>query len=491
MQGSKLIELLKKLDEKEIRRFREFINSPYFNKNQSLSAFANVLLAEYPDFPNVNIGKVRIYKLIFKNEKFEEQKINDLMSYVVTALQNFLALENFFEYQLENKLYLLEALRKRDAGKEFLRISNQLQRHLEQAKKDQHYYHHMVRFENELEQYYLSRESRESDRNLQNKMDALDAYFFCAKLKAACEMINRQDIYSTRYDVPMLDVILKFIAENLHNFNHVPAIGIYYRTMQILSNPEDEESFFILKDLLEKNSDNFSKQELKEMYDYAQNYCIKKFNSGNSAYLLEMFNIYVKLIDTQLIYENGYLSQWDYKNIVSTALRLRFYEWTENFIHQHYQYIHSDFQQVAYSYNLATYHYEKKEYAKALKLLVNLDIIDAFYNVGARTIILKIYYEQDEEQSLRAAIDSFTLYLRRNKLLSEHQKTIHLNLLRYTKKLNNERQKIYMMRKKITPVSLLKLKQEIAANSRLANMTWLLNNIEVLESQLEPAEVSA
>lgn len=488
MQGSKMIELLKKLDEKEIRRFREFINSPYFNKNQSISAFANVVLAEYPDFPNVNIEKLRVYKLIFKNEKFDEQKINDLMSYVVTAIQNFLALENFFEYRLENKLHLLEALRNRDAGKEFLRISSQVQRQLEEAKKDQHYYLHMVRFENELEQYYLSRESRESDRNLQNKMDALDAYFFCAKLKAACEMVNRQDIYATRYDQPMLDVILKFISDNLHNFNHVPAIGIYYRCMQILTNADDEESFFVLKELLEKNTDSFSKQELREMYDYAQNYCIKKINNGNSAYLLEIFNIYVKLIDSQLIYENGYLSQWDYKNIVSTGLRLGFYDWTENFIHQHYQFIHTDFQNVAYSYNLATYHYEKKEYAKALKLLVNLDLIDTFYNLGARSTLLKIYYEQDEEQSLRATIESFTLYLKRNKLLSEHQKTIYLNLLRYTKKLDNERQKLSLMRKKVTSSSFLKLKQEIAANSRIANLTWLLSNVEALESQLEPAE---
>jgi hypothetical protein len=491
MQGSKLIELLKKLNEKEIKRFRDYINSPYFNKNQSLSAFANIILAEYPGFPSESIRKVHIYKLIFKQEKYDEQKINDLMSYVITSLQNFLALENFFGYELENKLHLLEALRVKDSGKEFLRISNQVQKQLEKAKKDQQYYHHVVRIENELEQYYLSKESRESDKNLQNKMDALDAYFFCAKLKSACEMVNRQDIYATRYDLPMLDVILKFISDNLHNFNHVPAIGIYYRCMRILTNPEDEESFHVLKELLERNTDNFSKQELKEMYDYAQNYCIKKFNGGNAAYLLEMFNIYVKLIDTELIYENGILSQWDYKNIVSTALRLGFYEWTENFINEHYKYIHTDFQQEAYSYNLAMYHYEKKEYAKALKLLVNLDLIDTFYNLGARTTIVKIYYEQDEEQSLRATIDSFTLYLKRNKLLSDQQKIYYLNLLRYTKRLDNERQKILMMRKKVMPASFSKLKQEINGNVLIANLSWLQGVVEALEKQLEPEEAIA
>ena len=69
------------------------------------------------------------------------------------------------------------------------------------------------------------------------------------------------------------------------------------------------------------------------MYNYFQNYCIQQINRGERQFLKETFNLFKDQLEKELLLdEYGFLDQWHYKNIVTTAIRLKEMEWTQNFI---------------------------------------------------------------------------------------------------------------------------------------------------------------
>ena len=91
-------------------------------------------------------------------------------------------------------------------------------------------------------------------------------------------MMNRANIISANYHLRMLDAVLNYIRNNLEEFKNTPAITIYYRILMTLTVSEDTTHYRQLIKLLDKNFHLFSHEEARQMYDFAQNYCIKKIN---------------------------------------------------------------------------------------------------------------------------------------------------------------------------------------------------------------------
>jgi len=284
MEKSKLIEILKKLEPSEIERLKAYMVSPYFVQQQSLSAFATLILNEYPLFPGDKINETWLYGAVFSGQKFNSQTIRDLMTLFIAAINNWLAIETFLNDPIEIKLVTMQALRSKDISKEFLRTGAKLENVLDVSYKNQEYYLHLMRYEDEMDHYFFSKQYLGFSKFLQTKSDSLDFYYLASKLKLACEMINRQNVYAGQYHISLQEEVIEYIRGHLSQFENVPAVNIYYLILLTLIKPDDEQHFFELKEILEKVSGFFTNEELKEMYGYAQNYSIKKINSGHYNY---------------------------------------------------------------------------------------------------------------------------------------------------------------------------------------------------------------
>ena len=495
MKNSKLISILKKFDGTEFDRLKSFFGSPYFIAQKSLSDFAGVVLNVYPQFTDDNINENIIYEELYPGQKFQRKTINDLMTLMIASIHKFFAVENFLNDPEEYKLRLMEALRTKGMGNEFLRISEKFGIELESGKMDQQYYYHQLRFQNELDLYYIQNlQHLGFAQYLKKKSDALDAFYISVKLKLACEMINRQSIFLSEINLDILTDVIEYVSLNLQKFDNQPSIIVYYKIFLTLTNAEDEKQYDDFLAILEKTFDNFSKNELREIYGYAQNYCIKKINNGKVIYVRELFRLYLKLLETGIIYENNFLTQWDYKNIATIGLRLKEYDWTESFIRTNRDMIQPNFREMAYFYNLANLYYEKREFKNAIKTLFMFNdalkqisdpsFEDTFYNLDSRSMFLKIYYELNEEDSFIATIETFKSFLNRNKKISESQRVIYLNLIKYTKKLSDLQRKLLHKSRKIAQRMVKDMKDEINAEKNIVNLAWLQGRVEEMEQRI-------
>ena len=95
-------------------------------------------------------------------------------------------------------------------------------------------------------------------------------------------------------------------------------------------------------------------------------------------------------------------------------------------------------------------------------------------------MLLKTYYELEEILAMDSLIDSFRIYLRRNKLISKEVKQRYLNVLRFVKKLSNTPNDV---------AAIEKVKKQIHDCKALADKNWILEKVEELSGN--PSRLSA
>ena len=326
---------------------------------------------------------------------------------------------------------------------------------------------------------FLSKPNRKADPNLQLKNDALDLFYFSTKLKIACDMMSRNAVIKANYDASFLANITNHYHQNITEYQNIPTISIYYSVLQMIQNQEDSRFYNQVKSQLADNLDKFPNEELRTLYDYLRNYCIRKLNSGETNYYQEVLNLYQFLLENKIIFKNGYLSEWDYKNIITVGLRLQSYEWTENFIKKYKNSLPKSVQENAFIYNLASFYYETHEYKKSLQLLHEVKLTDTSYHLGAKIIQLKSYYELEETEPFYALIDAFQIYVKRNRQLSDYRKTAYINLVKVTKKVYKLKEQKDIIAKSVWQNRYEKIKQYVE-NQRVANKDWIENELRTI-----------
>jgi len=486
MLGSKLLLMLEPLNSREFKRFVEFVHSPYFNKHERLQALADYLLLYLPDRNEKALDRHEVFWHLFPDETdYQEQKLSDLMSYLVKLLEQFLALQAYEQNEVAQQLHLLTALASRDLHKPFQQVQRGLRRQLDkQVQRDERFYLQEYDYWDESDLYFMRQQKRTKDVSLQNKVDALDLFYLTAKLKNACEMVNRQHVISESYHFWLTDEVLHYLRDHIHEYHEHPAIVAYFHILKTLTETEAEDHFHELKRVLATNISRFAQEELRYMYLYVQNYIIHRINKGHADFLRELFELYQWLLETGIILEDGFLSQWDYKNIVSAGYRLGEFTWTEKFIHAYKENLREEERENAFNYNLANLYYFRQEYRNAKRLLQTVEFSDVYYALGARSLLLKIYYDTQDFDPLFSLLDSFAVYLKRNKEVSSYQQQIHLSFLKLVRRLANMRSKQLAGTGAIDQPAVNKLWERVNETREVANLAWLKKRLEEMEAAI-------
>lgn len=166
----------------------------------------------------------------------------------------------------------------------------------------------------------------------------------------------------------------------------------------------------------------------------AINYCVRQLNAGNEHYFHEVHELYKVGLDTKTLLNNGVLSPLTYFNIVISGLKINALDWVAWFIPQYKNNLERKYRDSAYSFNMARLHYARHNYGEALLMLQKANYRDLLTNLAAKTLMLKIYYEQGEFEVLDSHLDAMIHFLRRKRVIGYHREN-YLNIIRVTKRL--------------------------------------------------------
>ncbi len=483
MHKSSLIKVLETLSTRERTRFREYVSSPYFNKNEKIGYLCDYVVEQLNANKAAALKKPVVYRKIYGRSEYKELRLNNLISDLLQLLYDFLADQHQEQQLIRKKNELLEWLLDRELHDLVDRNARRLRQLLDQENWRNHdHYFWEYQYDERMDSQSLAAGKRGYDESLQRKSDHLDLYYWCNKLRIACDMASRNVVVNARYDCHHLDMLLTAFRENQHHLQAVPVLEVYHKTYQMITEGEDTEHYFALKELLAQHGSLFPQRELRVLYNYALNYCVKKINFGQTIFNREILDLYRVLLEEKIIFKNGYLTQWSYINIIAAGIRLREFDWTEQFIHDYAPSLLPEVKDNAYTYNLSSLYFEKKDYNAALDHLYEVEFTDAFYHMGAKLIQLKSYYELEETEAFFSLLEASRQYVLRNRQLSEYQKQSYGNFLKIASRIQKLAMRKGFLSQEEWQQRYEKLQQQLEDPSPLASKTWLRRVLEEMGS---------
>jgi hypothetical protein len=459
----KISGLIRALEPAEIPLFRSRLEKGKGETDKKLLSFFDFVAPLVRDSEN-EPDKKEIFRNCFPGKKFNDQEFRYLSSDLVIRLEKFVAMRGFEKDESIYRQVLSRELAARKAVKSY-----NAHRLIFEEKKSSHeildiaHYQHC--YESEL--IHLANATagmkRDEKSNIGEVVEYLDRFYLGRKLQLCCEIFNVRNVLSVEHKIFLLDEILSHLKNK--SYSDTPVILVYYRILMTLLESENEEHFHQLRILLKKHEANFTLSELREMYQYVLNYCIKKINLGNISWQKTLFEIYKITIENKVLLSEGHLSHWDYKNIVTISLRQKEPDWAKSFVENQKKFLLLSERENAYRYNLANIFFNTGEHSRSLKLLQQVEFSDVYYQLDSKSILLKTYFELEKTESFFYHATAFRTFLKRNKLVSEYQRTIYLNLIRYSSQLMraiDDKKKIALIRKKVEE------------NRNVADLQWLL-----------------
>lgn len=473
MREGKLYQTILELTGHELNRLHRFIQSPFFNRNESLIKLFEWIKNDLKEDKKLPIQKEAIWFVCFnRKEKFDDGRFRKLQSDLLKLVEEYYAQEVFEANPIHKAKYLLDAIyneRLEELQTSALKTAKRLSE--EQKLKPASFYYY--RYEIEQSTFNLTRlqTERSAKSNIEEIAENLDRFYLAEKLRYYCTILNHQHLADLNYKMLFIDEIIDHVEAN--DYSDTPPIVIYHQILLSYKEPNDKKHFNSIKSLIEQHIHIFPETEVKEILDSALNYCIKKMNAGETEFVREAFSLYQDWLERDLLQVRGNIDPFHFKNIVTAGLRLNEFDWVENFIHVYSLKMDESHRFNALTFNLAQLYFYKKEYQKVIQKLNLVEYDDMTYNLNSKTLLMASYYELDEIEALGSLLDTFRVYLNRNKELPATRRKHYLttiSLVRRLSKITNGDTK-----------QIEKLTNEVETTQGVVSKNWILEKLAALK----------
>ncbi len=468
MQKSVLVEIVRSLSRKEIRDVHKWLQSPAHNQRQDVIHLFDYLTKSLTA-DDTDAGKKRAWKAVYSGEPYDDARMRQVMYFLLKVVEEYLIFEEYVGDQVQFRETLTRIYRLRKLDKAYRQAYRQGREQLErQPLRNGYYLMHAYFFE--LEEYnHRLPISQNAPVNLQESADSLEKWFLAEKLSLACGMIAHRNVFQKiNYETGLLDEVLAYVQDR--DLLHEPAIASYYYAYLAITNPQEESYFDQLEQLLHHEIERFHRSEARVLYIAALNYCVPKINQGHLDFARRAFMLYRTGLETGILLENDTVSRYTFGNAVGAALRVGEYGWAEQFIEQFQHHLEEKERQSIVNFNLSRVYFEKGDYNQAQRLLTHFEYDDMLFNIIAKTMLLKIYYEQVELDAFESLLESMRIYLQRKEALDPTRKSAYKNMISLMKKLLN-----------LNPYSKAqteRLRALVQATQPLMERDWLLRQLE-------------
>jgi len=458
--------LLKSLNRAEIKNAGIFIEGNFYKtKADSIKLF---------DYLRTSLDKQLVptkndaFGYCYPGQIFNDAKLRLNMAHCLKQLERYIVFSRLESDAFANQksIILQRYYRENHLSKSF---NSEILRYkkLNDQNSLSHYDLLEENFKHEFEIYeYKSRENRKQTHNLKQLYNQSEILYYARKIKLACYLISHSNVYQQELDFVEIDKI-KHAVESKDLLDY-PSIAAYYYGYCLLSSPDDMEMLKTYKQYIDTHFDKFPFEENRTLYFIAINNCIKNFNKGGEAYGLMGLEFYKIALKNKILFVDGFLTRFTYRNIAMLALRTKELEWAESFTIKYAPHLRKKDRQSAYSFNLSLISFYQANFSLALEHIQDADFKDHLIYLAAKNLQCKIYFELSEFDALDFLLSTLKAYITRNKILGYHRES-YLNTITFYNKLNKLNQ--------FDSSRVLKLKKQIENEKVLLDKNWFIEKI--------------
>lgn len=415
MKVPRLISLFRSLQEEEVKKFGQFLKSPYYNATPKMKALYKYLKITHPECQFEQEDKEYLFSKIFSKEPYSNRKMNNLTAALSSILQDFLLLQRNKSGTFVRDFSLYHVYRDRKLNSLSEKQLLKLQKTINARKGDtmvDHYY--QLRIHHEL--YFHPNTSRLKGKQAQDYLNTtfkyLDLFYVQARLLHLCEMNFRENLAVANKSLEK-DKIGKLKA--LIPIDKTPLLDIYMLLYQIQIEPDSKMYF----DLREKVFDYILKSESRDsvhLLTFLNNYQVQRGKQGSPDFLSEVFSIYKFRLERNIdIQEDGSIDFWHFINICVTASELKEIVWLEHFIKHWQKKIREDVRENVVNLCKGYSSFAKEEYTDVILFASKVKRNIPNFGLPCWTLEVRAYYKMQENHDyLDNILRNFSNYLHRN-----------------------------------------------------------------------------
>ncbi|MEM9928297.1 MAG: hypothetical protein AAF840_00635 [Bacteroidota bacterium] len=475
MQEAKVVRQISAMDGRERERLRQFVRSPYFNRHEGTAKLLDFILKELSK-SRPKLEEARAKAAI--KQTGTGQSLADLQSALMKLVNHFLAVEQLGEESFRQEVLTLKRTKELHRFKLLENRGKRLD-----SKVAKHKYRdgdvHLAAYEwKSINGYRQTAADRADTREMQAMLQHLDRFYMVEKLRHACHITANMMMMNTHYDLVFLEAILTYLesdpGRSLRQSGKEPSIDCYFHILMSLRDPDTSEHYDRLLYYLEDGFNQLPLDHQKDVYSFASNYCIQRIRSGHASFRIALMDLYRKGLDNGIIYDQGKISEYVYKNIVTLGSANQEFEWTERFIEENRERLPADKRDNAYALNKANFLYNLKRLDEAAKLLITVTDSDIVYHLARVILEVRIAYEQEDQEYALNLLETFRLYVRRSRKMSTKDKRSYINYTRFTKQLVNLKHQEDYLDKNTYTKKLSTLNETVNATDLVVERGWLL-----------------
>ncbi len=484
MLNYRIIDILKTFSNEELKRFGEFLNSPYHNKNKKVKLLFEFMSIYHPGYDNKNLTKEKLYTGIFStgSKDYNDASIRNLFSDITLLAERYLSFLRFEKDRFDFSEKFLRELSERKLTGIFEKKIKSLEE---------------LTFKNEFdgEEYFykkfvieeLKSSSRQFGDNLKLYKDNSGirsseylSYFYLIKIFKLVNLFEFQKLYNVYNEKNFAVRLLEGfnLEKTINDFENIASsekdvkiLKVYYKMYISITNPESDDLYFDFKKSLLDNDSSFSLLERLGLYICLTNSCVKKIDSGKDNFSRECFDIYMLMFEKDLYSAYpGYFPMSAFSTVIHTGIASGEFKRVEDFINSYSHKLNSEHADDAVNYSMALICFSKKEFARALEYISRTDTDFSQFKFLLKILSLKIYYETGDYESLYYTSDSFQHFLNKNKLVDENYKS---NFSNFIKMLD-----LIVRYRSLKEDKLLYKIEEQLKNKSMAGKKWLMEKLK-------------
>src|SRR4030095_12419291 len=361
MLKSKAAEILRTFTNEELKSFRNYIVSPFHNTNKNVIKLFEIARNFAPEYDSPGLHKENLFKKLYPGKKYSDIVMRILLSDLLRLAEEFLAYTGYIKEPFAEEKYLLSELTNRKLDSLYnkhIKVSEQIM--ITDGSINEVYFLNKFDLESLKVSFLISKDRQmESWEALKQKGEYLVDFFLINALSITSELWEHEEVFNAKVGFNLveeflnnsdLEKILILMKEKDHKHFHV--MEVYYYMYLCLKNNESDEYYKKFKDSFIKNLDIYSYDEKYNLFLALESSCVSKIRIGRPGVMEELMKVYELMLSSGIFNQSSriYMQANLFRNIFYTALRLKRYQWAEDFIERHHKYLVIDQREDMFNY---------------------------------------------------------------------------------------------------------------------------------------------
>lgn len=427
MLSTSTLKILKALDINELKRFGDFIKSPYHNTTTALITVYDAVLKSYPEYISKSLSYENMAKKIFGDGgESKIKRVKNLYSEFGNLLREFLGEEEFRKNNYERDVFIGQGLSNRSLFEDANKFINKsLEQNDNGLLTDSVKYNYSLRMNTQM-LFNLSQMGDYFDKIL-NINEIIQEARIVTFLRDTYSYGNMYQFSNIAFDKEYSKSIIESMLESLNPdviINYLKNTGskyhsyikIIYLLYYYAINDIDHEQFCDLKNEIFKTIHLIEKWEAYTIIARFQEIILLKLVPIDSGYNKDLFEIAKLFCELKIYPEHARYSLHIgfFRDIFVPTLNLKEYDWVENFVNEYSQYLNEDVRDNEQNYCHGVLSFKKGRHEKSLEFFSRVKPDYILVNINVRFYYIMNYIELKAFESARSALHAFKQFYKDN-----------------------------------------------------------------------------